>query len=93
MALRDKLSKIQVTDQLADMAEIMDEADQLETDLETANNVIAERDAKIAELQDQANRLYARILLNETGAQEEEEKELTEEEKDEEFRQKILGGN
>ena len=93
MALRDKLSKLQ-TEQLADLTEIMDEADQLESDLATANNVIAERDTRIAELQDQANRLYARILLSETGAQEEEEeKELTEEEKDNIIREKILGGN
>ena len=66
MALRDKLSGIK-TEQLADLTEIMDEADKVEADLLTANNTIAERDKKIAELQEQANRLYARLILNDTG--------------------------
>lgn len=66
MALRDRLSGIK-TEQLADLTEIMEEADKVEADLLTANNTIAERDKKIAELQEQANRLYARLILNDTG--------------------------
>ena len=66
MALRDKLSGIK-TDQLADLTEIMEEADKVEADLVTANNTISERDKKIAELQEQANRLYARLILTDTG--------------------------
>ena len=74
MALREKLVKIN-TEQLADLSEIMDDADKLEADLVTANATIGERDKKIAELQEQANRLYARLILTDTGNPDEEEKE------------------
>ena len=66
MALRDKLSTIK-TDQLDDLYAVMAEADGLEADLATANATIGERDKKIAELQDQANKLYARLILSDTG--------------------------
>lgn len=93
MALRDMLSKIQ-TDQLGDLSDIMDASDQLERDLENAQNIIAERDTKIAQLQEQTNKLYARLLLNEGGGKTEEEvHEETLEEYNDKMRQKILGGN
>lgn len=72
MALREKLSKIN-TEQLADLSDIMDEVDKLEGDLANANSVIGERDKKIAELTDQNNRLYARMLLSDVGKVEEKE--------------------
>lgn len=74
MALRDKLSTIK-TDQLDDLYSAMSDADALEADLATANSTIAERDAKIAELQEQANKLYARLILTDTGSPAEPEKE------------------
>lgn len=66
MSLREKLSAIK-TDQLADLAEIMDLADGIENDLTNANSVIAERDKEIEGLKAQNNKLYARIVLSETG--------------------------
>ena len=90
MALREKLIKIN-TEQLADLSEIMDDADKLEADLVTANATIGERDKKIAELQEQANRLYAKLILSETGvSDEEEEKEETLEEFNEKMKEKML---
>lgn len=90
MALRDKLSTIK-TDQLDDLYAVMAEADGLEADLATANATIGEKDKKIAELQDQANKLYARLILTETGTAEEEEKEETLEEFNERMQQLIVG--
>lgn len=72
MSLREKLSGIK-TDQLADLADIMEIADGIEADLENANSVIAERDKTISELKEQNNKLYARMILTETGGKEEEE--------------------
>lgn len=74
MALRDKLSTIK-TDQLDDLYAIMGDADKLEADLQTANNAISEKDAKIAELQTQATKLYERLILTDTGKPAEPEKE------------------
>ena len=74
MALRDKLSAIK-TDQLDDLYAIMGDADKLEADLETANSALSEKDAKIAELQAQATRLYERLILTDTGKPAEPEKE------------------
>ena len=74
MALRDKLSTIK-TDQLDDLYAVMAEADGLEQDLATANDAIAERDKKIAELQSQATKLYERLILTDTGKPAEPDKE------------------
>lgn len=74
MALRDKLSTIK-TDQLDDLYAIMGDADKLEADLQTANDAISEKDAKIAELQAQATKLYERLILTDTGKPAEPEKE------------------
>lgn len=74
MSLREKLSAIK-TDQLADLAEIMDLADGIENDLTNANSVIAERDKEIEGLKAQNNKLYARIVLSETGEPKEDEPE------------------
>lgn len=57
MALRDKLSTIK-TEQLADLAEIMDLADGIEADLENANSVIAERDKTINDLKEQLSLIH-----------------------------------
>ena len=73
MSLREKLSGIK-TDQLADLADIMEMADGIEADLANANSVIAERDKTISELKEQNNKLYARMILTETGGKEEKEK-------------------
>lgn len=78
MALRDKLSTIK-TDQLDDLYAIMSDADKLEADLQTANDAISEKDAKIAELQAQATKLYERLILTDTGKPAEPEKEGWEE--------------
>ena len=75
MALREKLAKINAPEQLADLSDIMDEADKLEGDLANANSIIGEKEKKISELQEQANRLYARLLLSETGSESEEKEE------------------
>lgn len=72
MALKERLSAIK-TDDLADLSEIIDEVSKLESDLETANNVISEKDKKISELQETSNRLYAKLVLNDTGKVEEKE--------------------
>lgn len=86
--LRDALSKMKVDD-MAGMASIMDDADKIEADLTTANGIIAEKDAKIAELQEQANSLYARLLTLTTGTDVqpagEDEHEMTDDEAKEEF--------
>lgn len=74
MALRDKLSTIK-TDQLDDLYAIMGDADKLEADLQTANDALSEKDAKIAELQAQATKLYERLILTDTGKPAEPEKE------------------
>lgn len=74
MALRDKLSTIK-TDQLDDLYAIMGDADKLEADLQTANDAISEKDAKIAELQAQATKLYERLILTDTGKPADPEKE------------------
>ena len=91
MSLREKLAGIK-TEQLADLAEIMDMADGVENDLKNANSVIADRDKEIAGLREQNNKLYARMILTQTGgADEEEEHEETLEEYNENLRKKILG--
>ena len=93
MTLKEKISKIK-TDDLADITDIIEGVTKLESDLENANAVISERDAKITELQDQANRLYTRLILTETGGvSEEEEHEETLEEFNEKIKEQILGGN
>lgn len=92
MALRDKLSKIK-TDQLDDLYAIMGDADQLEADLATANSALGEKDAKIAELQDQANKLYARLILTDTGKPAEEISESWEDLEGEEALDKFLEEN
>lgn len=74
MALRERLSAIK-TDQLDDLYAIMGDADKLEADLQTANNALSEKDAKIAELQAQATKLYERLILTDTGKPAEPEKE------------------
>ena len=73
MTLREKLAKINAPDQLADLTEIIDEVDKLQGDLDNANSIIGEKDKKISELQDQSNRLYARLLLSDVGTVEEKE--------------------
>ena len=91
MSLREKLATIK-TEQLADLAEIMDLADGVENDLKNANSVIADRDKEIAGLREQNNKLYARMILTQTGGtEEEEEHEETLEEYNENLRKKILG--
>lgn len=72
MSLREKLAGIK-TDNLADLADIMDMADSIESDLANANSVIADKDKEIAGLKEQNNKLYARIILSETGGKEENE--------------------
>lgn len=71
MSLREKLAGIK-TDNLADLADIMDMADSIESDLANANSVIADKDKEIAGLKEQNNKLYARIILEQTGGKEEE---------------------
>lgn len=66
MSLREKLASIK-TEQLADLAEIMDMADGIENDLANANSVIADKDKEIAGLKEQNNKLYARMILTATG--------------------------
>ena len=91
MSLREKLAGIK-TEQLADLAEIMDMADGVENDLKNANSVIADRDKEIAGLREQNNKLYARMILTQTGGtEEEEEHEETLDEFNENLRKKILG--
>ncbi len=92
MSLRDKYGALS-PDNLADLAQLFDETDKLEADLTSANSIIGEKDKKIAELQEQSNRLYARLLLNTTseGKEEDEEKEETLDEYNEKIRQMIVG--
>ena len=92
MSLREKYGAV-TPDKLADLAMLFDETDKLEADLNSANSIIGEKDKKIAELQEQSNRLYARLFLN-TGAEgkeEEEEKEETLDEFNERIREMIIG--
>lgn len=91
MSLREKLATIK-TEQLGDMAEIMSLADEIENDLSNANAVIADKDKEIAGLKEQNNKLYARMILTQTGGtDEEDEHEETLEEYNENLRKKILG--
>lgn len=92
MALRERLSAIK-TDQLDDLYAIMGDADKLEADLATANSALSEKDAKIAELQEQANRLYARLILTDTGSPAEPEKESWEDMEGEEALEAFLKEN
>ena len=91
MSLREKLKGIK-TEQLADLAEIMDMADGIENDLENANSVIADKDKEIAGLKEQNNKLYARMILTATGdVDKEEEHEETLEEFNERMGKLIRG--
>ena len=91
MSLREKLKGIK-TEQLADLAEIMDMADGIENDLENANSVIADKDKEIACLKEQNNKLYARMILTATGdVDKEEEHEETLEEFNERMGKLIRG--
>ena len=91
MTLREKYGNVK-PDQLADIAALFDETDKLESDLANANSLIGEKDKKIGELQEQANRLYARVILSETGeSHEEEEHEETLEEFNDKIRKQIVG--
>ena len=91
MSLREKLAGIK-TEQLADLADIMDMADGIETDLANANSVIADKDKEIASLKEQNNKLYARMILTATGdVDKEEEHEETLEEFNERMGKLIRG--
>lgn len=92
MSLREKLAGIK-TEQLADLAEIMDMADGIENDLANANSVIADKDKEIAGLKEQNNKLYARMILTATGDvdKDDEEHEETLEEFNERMGKLIRG--
>ena len=91
MSLREKLAGIK-TEQLADLADIMDMADGIENDLKNANSVIADKDKEIAGLKEQNNKLYARMILTTTGdVDKEEEHEETLEEFNERMGKLIRG--
>lgn len=91
MSLREKLAGIK-TEQLADLADIMDMADGIENDLKNANSVIADKDKEIAGLKEQNNKLYARMILTATGdVDKEEEHEETLEEFNERMGKLIRG--
>lgn len=91
MSLREKLKGIK-TDDLADLAEIMDMADGIENDLANANSVIADKDKEIAGLKEQNNKLYARMILTATGdVEKDEEHEETLEEFNERMGKLIRG--
>lgn len=91
MSLREKLAGIK-TEQLADLADIMDMADGIENDLKNANSVIADKDKEIAGLKEQNNKLYARMILTTTGdVDKDEEHEETLEEFNERMGKLIRG--
>lgn len=91
MSLREKLAGIK-TEQLADLADIMDMADGIENDLKNANSVIADKDKEIEGLKEQNNKLYARMILTATGdVDKEEEHEETLEEFNERMGKLIRG--
>lgn len=93
MSLREKLAGIK-TEQLADLAEIMDVADGIENDLANANSVIADKDKEIAGLKEQNNKLYARMILTATGdVDKDDEHEETLEEFNERMGKLIRGEN
>lgn len=91
MTLKEKISAIK-TENLGDLAEILDDVDKMTAELESANALVVEKDKKISELQEQTNKLYGQLLLNTTGTspEDEEEKEETLDEYNERIKKQIM---
>lgn len=91
MTLKEKISAIK-TENLGDLAEILEDVDKMTAELDSANALVLEKDKKISELQEQTNKLYGQLLLNTTGTspEDEEEKEETLDEYNERIKKQIM---